>query len=102
MTTQDLSFSGIDKDLKNGISPTGNIVRDAWVFGIIPESETCSGWSLQEMNKLYDRVSSAWEPYGHLVSRLPEELRARHDRIYTEAIRIARSHGWNPELDGED
>lgn len=95
-------FSGIDKDLENGMTPTGNIVRDAWMFGIIPETQTCADWTIQELNDLYDKVSNAWEPYGHLVSRLPEELRLRHGRIYTEAIRIARAHGWNPELDDED
>ncbi len=102
MMTANKIFSGVDKDLENGISPTGNIVRDAWVFGIIPETESCAGWSIQDMNNLYDKVSEAWGPYGHLVSRLPEELRAQHQRIYSEAIRIARKHGWNPELDDED
>ena len=83
------------------MNPTGNIIRDAWVFGIIPESETCAGWTVQGIAALYDKVTKAWEPYGHLVSRLPEELRERHQRIYDAAVANARELGWNPEL-GED
>ena len=71
-------FPGIDKDLESGMTPTGNIIRDAWVFGIIPESETCKGWTVQGIDDLYDKVTEAWEPYGYLVSRLPPELRAKY------------------------
>jgi hypothetical protein len=84
------------------MSPTGNIIRDAWVFGIIPETETCAGWSVQGIEALYDKVSAAWEPYGHLVSRLPPELRDRHGRIYAAAVERARAQGWNPALDDDD
>ncbi len=83
------------------MTPTGNIVRDAWVFGIIPETETCAGWTLQRIEALYDKVTAAWEPSGHLASRLPPELRERHQRIYDAAVKRARAQGWDPEL-GED
>lgn len=94
----DRTYVGIHND---GLSPTATIVRDAWVFGLLPETETCEGWSTDRMDALYDKVSTAWDPYGHLVSRLPPELRERHQRIYDEAIRQARAQGWNPELDDE-
>ena len=94
-------FHGIDKDLADGMTPTGNIVRDAWVFEIIPETETCEGWTIQGIEALYDKVSVAWEPYGHLVSRLPDDVQARHKRIYDQAVAKAKSLGWDPEL-GED
>ena len=93
-------YAGIDQDPHGAINPTGNIIRDAWVFGIIPESETCAGWNLQAIQGLYDKVSEAWAPYGHLASRLPEELRERHTRIYAEAGARARSLGWDPGLPG--
>lgn len=83
------------------MNPTGNIIRDAWVFGILPETETCEGWTVQGVDDLYDKVTEAWLPYGHLVSRLPPELAEKHKRIYDEAIKNAREKGWNPEL-GED
>lgn len=96
------SYRGIDKDSNGGMTPTGNIIRDAWVFGVIPETETCAGWSYQRINWLYEKVSAAWEPYGLLVSRLPPDLRERHQRIYSAAVERARKEGWNPELDDED
>ncbi len=95
-------YDGIDKDPHGAINPTGNIIRDAWVFEIIPETETCAGWSIQGIDHLYDKVSAAWEPYGNLVSNLPDELRKRHQRIYDEAISRARGLGWNPELGDDD
>lgn len=94
-------YPGVHEDLKQGITPTGNIIRDAWVFDLIPETETCAGWTLQGIDALYDRVNTAWEPYGHLVSALPPELFERHRRIYRAAVDQARHHGWDPTL-GED
>jgi len=95
-------YPGIDSDPYGAINPTGNIIRDAWVFGIIAETETCAGWSVQGIEALYDKVSAAWEPYGHLVSNLPRDLRERHKRIYDAAVAQARDLGWDPELDDED
>ncbi|MCW8907767.1 MAG: hypothetical protein OQL28_11000 [Sedimenticola sp.] len=95
------TYAGIDQDPKGAMNPTGNIIRDAWVFGLIPESETCAGWTVQGIDALYDKVTRAWEPYGHLASNLPPELRERHEKIYQEAVERAREKGWNPEL-GED
>lgn len=95
-------YPGIDKHSYGAMNPTANIIRDAWVFGIIPESETCAGWTLQRLNNLYDNVHKAWRPYGHMVSNLPEELRARHARIYSAAISTARAQGWSPSLGDDD
>jgi hypothetical protein len=95
------TYMGIHKDI-DGLSPTGNIIRDAWVFGILPETETCEGWTLDRIEVVYEKVCTAWEPYGSLASHLPPELRERHTRIYAAAIQRAREHGWNPELGDED
>ena len=84
------------------MNPTGNIIRDAWLFGLIPETETCEGWTVQGIESLYDKVSSEWEKYGHKVSALPPELREKHSRIYNAAIARARALGWDPELKDED
>jgi len=99
--TKEKIYTGIDNDEYGGMTPTGNIIKDAWVFGIIPEDQTCEGWSLSRIQELYDQVSDAWTPYGHLVSKLPEELAERHARIYNVAIKKARESGWDPELDDE-
>lgn len=95
------TYAGVDRDENGGLTHMGRIVRDAWVFGILPESETCAGWDAGRMQGLYEKVYAAWEPYAHLPSRLPEDLRARHARIYGAAITGARDKGWNAEL-GED
>jgi hypothetical protein len=95
-------YPGIHKDPHGAMNPTGNIIRDAWLFGLIPETETCEGWTVQGIDNLYDKVSLAWEKYGHRVSALPPELLRRHERIYSEAVARARTLGWNPELDDEE
>jgi hypothetical protein len=94
-------YPGIDKDPTGAMNPTGNIIRDAWVFGLIPETETCAGWLVQGIDALYDKVTAEWEKYGHLVSNLPADLREKHARIYDAAIERAKHMGWDPTL-GED
>jgi membrane peptidoglycan carboxypeptidase len=96
------TYEGIDQQYGGAMTPTANIIRDAWVFGILPEDQTCAGWTIQGIEDLYDKVTEAWHPYGHLVSRLPPELRERHERIYSEAIQKARAAGWDPELGDND
>ena len=97
------NYVGIDKDPQGAMNATGNIIRDAWVFGLIPIEETCSGWTQGAIEALYEKVSKAWEPFGGLPSRLPPELRERHQRIYTAAVANARKLGWDPDkaLEGE-
>lgn len=99
---KDDKYPGIDKDPQGAMNPTGNIIRDARVFGLIAEEETCEGWRKEGIQALYDQVAKAWEPYGHLASRLPPDLRERHARIYAEAIRQARDKGWDPDRILED
>jgi len=94
-------YVGVTHDNAGGMTSAGNIIRDAWVFGLLPEEETCAGWSHGELDALNDKIAKAWEPYGHLASNLPDELRGRHARIYAAATRYAREHGWNPGLDDE-
>jgi hypothetical protein len=98
----DKRYLGIDQDPQGAMNPTGNIIRDAWLFGLIPETETCAGWTLQGIDALYDKVSAEWDKYGHLVSNLPPGLRERHQRIYDAAVAQARAKGWDPELADED
>lgn len=95
-------YVGIDQDENEGLTHLGRIVRDAWVFGILPETETCTGWSHTQMQVLYEKVHHAWEPYAHLPSRLPDELRERHSQLYAQAIANAKKKGWNTELKDDD
>ena len=100
MTIQ--TYVGIDQDTHAGLTHLGRMVRDAWVFGILPETETCVGWNAARMQILYEKVYAAWQPYAHLPSRLPDDLRERHNRFYAEAITSARKDGWNPDLDEDE
>lgn len=93
------TYVGIDNDDFGGMTRIGTIIRDAWVFGILPETETCAGWSMARMQTVYDAVAEAWEPYGHLPSRLPDDLRERHQRIHGEALRRAKEQGWEPPME---
>ena len=95
-------YGGIDNDPQGAINPTGNIIRDAWLFGLIPETETCEGWTVQRVAALYDQVTVEWDKYGHMVSNLPADLASRHREIYDSAIARARELGWDPELDDND
>jgi hypothetical protein len=97
----DRTYPGIDNDTYAGMTPNGNIIRDAWVFGIIPETERCIGWTRDQIQMLYDKVSAAWEPYGHMVYALPPELSQRHRRIFDEAIASARQRGWEPDMEDD-
>jgi len=88
-------YAGLLDDEYGGMTHLGQIVKDAWVFGVIPETETCKGWTPARMQALYDKVSAEWEKYGHLPSRLPPDLAERHTRIHNEAIARARTLGWD-------
>ncbi len=95
-------YDGIDKDPKGAMNQTGNIIRDAWLFGLIPETETCAGWNMGAFEALYEKVSREWDKYGHLVSNLPPELASRHREIYDAAVARARELGWDPDEYLED
>jgi len=88
-------YVGIDNDLNSGMTDTGKIIRDAWVFGLIPESETCEGWLPQGIESLWEKVNAEWEKYGFLVSDLPDDLRERFMRIQAVAIERAKAAGWS-------
>lgn len=97
-------YVGIDKDINGGMTETGRIIRDAWVFGIIPEEETCEGWLSGGIEDLWQKVHAEWEKYGFRVGGLPDDLRARFLAIHDEAVVRAKTAGWSgdDELIGEE
>jgi hypothetical protein len=95
-------YVGIHNDARGGMTDTGKIIRDAWVFGLIPESETCEGWLAQGVEDLWVKVNKEWEKYGFLVRNLPPELQEKFMRIQTEAVARAKAAGWDPDLDVAD
>lgn len=84
------------------MTDTGKIIRDAWVFELIPETETCEGWMVQGIQDLWQKVNDKWAEYGFLVGNLPPDIRARFDRIQSQAVVDARAAGWDPERDLEN
>lgn len=95
-------YPGIDQDTYGGMTFIGKIIKDAWTFGLIPETETCEGWDYGRIEALQQQVHAKWEEYGLLPSRLPPELRERHERIHAAAVTRARALGWDPELEDDD
>ena len=91
------TYVGIDNDVNGAMTTIGKIIRDAWVFELIPETETCEGWNQGQVDVLLDRVNAEWDKYGCMVSQLPADLRERHQRIHDVAIANAKAAGWSGE-----
>jgi len=92
------TYPGLDHDMNGGMTAVGKIIRDAWLFDILPESETCEGWGISRIDTIYQQVNAEWDKYGSMVSLLPEELQTRHKRIYDEAVAKAKACGWDPGI----
>ena len=96
------TYVGVNNDVQGGMTAIGKMIRDAWVFGLIPETETCEGWNSAGIDALLQKVNAEWDKYGCLVSLLPNELAERHSRIHGDAIARAKAAGWNGELETDD
>ncbi len=95
-------YVGLHEDAYGGMTPTGLLVKDAWVFNILPESQDCKGWTREQLLALNEKVIAAWAPHGSMVSNLPPDVSARHTLIHDAAITKARALGWPPPMDDED
>lgn len=102
MRSNKAPYVGIDKDTDGGMTVAGRIIRDAWAFGIIPETETCAGWNTQGLQDLWNKTHDEWEKYGRQVNQLPEDIRERYLRIQREAFDRAKEAGWDASLDDND
>jgi len=96
------TYVGINNEVNGGMTTIGKLIRDAWVFEILPETETCEGWNFAGVDALLDKVNKEWDKYGCLVSHLPKELFERHQKIHGAAVEKARAAGWSGELETED
>jgi len=90
------TYAGIDDDVHGGMTYIGGIIKDAWVFGILPENQKCVGWKHGQIASINAQVQAEWDKYGCKVSNLPEELLAKHKQIHDAAIARARTLGWDP------
>ena len=94
-------YVGIDNEINAGMTDTAKIIRDAWAFGFIPETETCEGWNAAGIEDLWRKNQDAWDQCGFRVGGMSDEVRERYLRIQKEAVKQAHAAGWDPEL-GED
>ena len=96
------TYPGLENDINGGMTMIGKIIRDAWVFDILPEGETCTDWDISRIDAVHQQVNEQWDKYGCMVSDLPGELREKHQRIYDNAIKEAKNRGWDPEIIASD
>ena len=94
-------YVGYNNEKNGGMTESGKIIREARVFGLIPETETCEGWLTQGIEDLWRQVHEEWEKYGFQVSNLPDDLRERFMRIQNEALEKAKQAGWTPDMRGD-
>lgn len=94
----DYRYPGLPGDLHGGMTDIGAIIRDAWVLGLLPETQDCRGWTLAQVRALGERVEQAWARHGHSFHALPAALQQRYLRIQESATRRAREHGWRPAV----
>ncbi|VAY86367.1 hypothetical protein MNB_ARC-1_285 [hydrothermal vent metagenome] len=96
------TYVGIDKDINGAMTSIGKVIRDAWVFGLIEETQTCEGWNLTQLDILMQKVNDKWDEYGCLASNLPEDLALKHFKIHNTAINKAKQSGWSGEVETDD
>lgn len=97
-----IAYVGVNNDINGGMTVIGKLVRDAWVFGLLNEDETCQGWNSNRIDGLLQQVNREWDKYGCMVSQLPPELYEKHQRIHNEAIVKAKKAGWSGEQETDD
>ena len=95
-------YVGLQNEVNGGMTTIGKIIRDAWVFGLIEESETCEGWNFAGIDALLDKVNKEWDKHGCMVSQLPAELFEKHQRIHGKAMKTAQAAGWSGEAETDD
>lgn len=84
------------------LTALGRIILDAWVFEIIPATETCRDWNASQLKALAKQVAAAWAPYDNNPGNLPDDLRTRRAMLYEHALRHTENIDWDPNIDGDD
>ena len=95
-------YVGLNNEVHGGMTPLGKVIRDAQVFSIIEETETCEGWNYAQIDGLLNKVNNEWDKYGCLVSHLPSDLMERHQRIHNQGMKNAQKAGWSGEIETDD
>ena len=96
------TYAGVDNDKHAGMTSLGKLIRDAKVFGILEDDETCKGWNAAGFDALLAKVNVEWDKVGCMVSQLPKDLFDRHQEIHGKALKEARAVGWTGEYETEE
>lgn len=96
------TYPGIYNDEAGKLTHYGRTVMDAWVFEIIPTSETCEGWDFFRMKELSNKVAAVWLQYDNEPRNLPDDYRMRHAMLYEQARMRGEKAIWDPNIDGDD
>lgn len=96
------TYVGVHNDLNGGMTALGKLVRDAWVFGVLEETESCEGWDGNRIDVLLQTVNKEWDKYGCMVSQLPPDLFERHQKIHDQAFAKAKDSGWSGAFETDD
>ncbi len=96
------TYVGIHNEINGGMTAIAKVIRDAWVFNVIEETETCEGWNFAGIDMLLGKVNDEWDKYGCMVSSLPPKLFEKHQRIHGKAMEEARASGWCGEFETDD
>lgn len=91
------TYPGLDNDRWGGFTHTGEIVRNARIFGFIAEDETCKGWRIDQIEALWDQVNDFWDQYGSQANNLPPELFTKFEQTHAAALEKAKAMGWTPD-----
>ena len=93
-------YPGLEADQRGGLTDAGRVIMDAQAFGLLPATETSAACPLARLQNLARTGQQGLEAptFGGLPSRLPQDLRERHERIYAAAVERARAVGWDDEL----
>ncbi|MCH9741913.1 MAG: hypothetical protein K0U21_01765 [Proteobacteria bacterium] len=91
------TYPGLDNDQWGGFTHTGEIIRNARIFGFIPENETCQGWRMDQIEVLWDKVNDYWDQHGAQANKLPPEVFSKFEQVHAAAMEKAKSMGWTPE-----
>ncbi len=90
-------YPGYDADPNYGMSQEAKLIRDAWAFGLLPETEKCEGWRADQFERLWEQVDAVWEKADFRVAKLPPEIQEKYMALQLEALKNAKAQGWEPE-----
>jgi len=73
-------YAGLHNDQNGGMTHWGQMVKDAWVFGLIPDTEDCAGWTDGQLQVLYEKI---WGRMGKVCASAEPPASGTTTTLYT-------------------